>query len=97
MILFEECPTRSFTRASVQNNAPECSGVYGLSNNREWVYIGTTDNIRAHLIAHLSEVGTIVSDRRPTGFRFEPCAATTRKARQDELVREFAPYVNRRS
>jgi len=95
--LFEECPTRSFTRASVQNNAPECSGIYGLSNNREWVYIGETDNIRAHLIAHLGEVGTSVSARRPTGFRFEPCAAMSRTERQTRLVREFAPYVNGRS
>jgi hypothetical protein len=94
---FEECTTRAFTQASVQNNAPECSGVYGLSNNREWVYIGEADNIRAHLIAHLDEVGTSVSVRRPTGFRFEPCAAGSRTVRHSRLVRKFAPYVSGRS
>jgi hypothetical protein len=38
---------RSLTPASVRANAPAASGIYGLSNAREWVYIGETDNCKA--------------------------------------------------
>ena len=42
---FSGCSARSFTPSSVQKNAPEASGVYGLSNAVEWVLIGETSNI----------------------------------------------------
>lgn len=93
---FSDCAARSFTFASVQNNAPPSSGVYGLSNGREWVFIGESDNIRAHLLGHLSEKGTPLSLRHPTGFVFEVCGPTDRLTRHDTLVREFEPFCNRR-
>jgi hypothetical protein len=93
---FAECSARSFTVPSVRNNAPESSGVYGLSNAREWIFIGETSNIQARLMEHLEETDTALANRRPTGFTFEKCSPADRIYRQDALVRQFEPFCNRR-
>lgn len=93
---FAEFAGRSFTVASVQKNAPESPGVYGLSNAREWLFVGQGNNIRAHLLDHLKEVGTVLSTQSPTGFTFELCSASQRMGRHDALVRELAPRCNQR-
>ena len=48
-------------------------GVYGLSNAREWVFVGVADDIRAALLGHLQEGNTPLKSRAPTGFTFEIC------------------------
>ncbi len=93
---FAECAGRSFTVISVQKNAPESSGVYGLSNAREWLFIGESDNIQAHLLEHLKDRNSVWKAQDPTGFTFEICSATERVARQAALIREFGPRFNRR-
>ncbi len=94
---FAESASRSFTFASVQKNAPDVSGVYGLSNGREWVFIGEASNIRARLLEHLKEVGTPLDRRKPTGFTFEMCSSADRSSRQSALIRELAPCCNGRA
>jgi predicted GIY-YIG superfamily endonuclease len=94
---FAECAARSFTAVSIQKNAPESSGVYGLSNGREWIFIGEASNIRARLMEHLEEADTTLKHRKPTGFTFEECSPGDRVSRQDALVRQFEPFCNRRS
>jgi hypothetical protein len=88
---FAECAARSFTVVSIQKNAPEFSGVYGLSNAREWLWVGESDNIRASLLEHYRETGTVLKNRMPTGFTFEMCSSTERIARREVLVRELRP------
>ena len=88
---FAECAARSFTVVSIQKNAPEFSGVYGLSNAREWLLVGESDNIRAHLLEHHQEIDTVLKNLAPTGFTFELCSSTERIARQKTLVRELQP------
>jgi hypothetical protein len=70
-------------------------GVYGLSNAREWVYVGLADDIRAALIRHLAEVNTPLKSRMPTGYTFEVCDPSERAARAARLVTELAPICNR--
>jgi hypothetical protein len=86
-----ECAARSFTVVSIQKNAPEFSGVYGLSNAREWLFVGESDNIRASLLEHYRESGTVLKNLAPTGFTFELCSSTERLIRQKTLVRELHP------
>lgn len=93
---FAEGAARAFTAVSIRKNAPESSGVYGLSNGIEWILIGEASNIRARLIEHLEEKGTMLTYRRPTGFSFEECPSGDRVSRQDALVRRFEPFCNRR-
>jgi excinuclease UvrABC nuclease subunit len=92
---FTECAARSFTAVSIQKNAPDCSGVYALTNSREWVFVGEANNIRARLMEHLAETGTSLTARKPTGFTFEICSPADRLGRRAQLVREFSPYCNR--
>jgi excinuclease UvrABC nuclease subunit len=61
---FVDCAARSFTVPSVRKNAPELSGVYGLSNAREWLFVGQGNNIRAQLLAHLNELDTALMVRQ---------------------------------
>lgn len=85
----------SFSPISVQKNAPPLSGVYGLSNHREWIFVGIADNIQAALLAHLRETGTLLRARTPTGFTFEVCGSVDRLTRQNRLVLEMDPVCNR--
>jgi hypothetical protein len=94
---FEPFAPQSFTPVSVRVNAPARSGVYGISNAREWIFIGESDNIRASLLQDLQKGSSALLNRLPTGFVFELCAAADRWARQDRLIREYEPVCNRRS
>jgi hypothetical protein len=88
---FEQGAPMSFTASSIQNNAPDCSGVYGISNSSEWIFIGEAANIRVALLGHLREVGTPLSSRKPKGFSFEAASQPQRVSRKNQLVRELAP------
>jgi len=71
---FAECRAHSLTVVSIQKNAPQYSGVYGLSNAREWLFIGESDNIRAHLLELHRKIGTVLERQNPMGFTFELCS-----------------------
>jgi hypothetical protein len=92
---FNQFFPQSFTSRSVREHAPTESGIYGISNAVEWIYIGETDNIQETLLGHLRELGTSLSRRQPTGFVFEICDRAKRPARQDRLVLEYEPICNR--
>lgn len=92
---FDQRFPRAFTAGVVREQAPACSGVYGISNASEWIYIGETDNIRATLLGHLGDTSESLAQRRPTGFVFEICDQAGRASRQDRLVLEYEPAVNR--
>jgi hypothetical protein len=92
---FEQASPRPFNLGAVNHHAPSGSGVYGISNALEWIYIGETDNIRAALLGHLKTQHTPILSRKPTGFVFEVCGGTNRPARQDRLVFEYDPACNR--
>ena len=92
---FNQFVPRNFTLDAVQTYAPVASGLYGISNAREWIYIGETDNIQSALLGHLQELHTSLMKREPTGFVFEVCDQARRPARQDRLILEYGPACNR--
>ena len=92
---FDQIIPRPFTSGAVQTYAPLASGVYGISNAREWIYSGQTDHIQGALLNHLHDLHTSLMKRDPTGFVFEVCDGTRRPARQDRLVLEYEPACNR--
>jgi hypothetical protein len=63
---FKQFVPRPLTPVAVNAYAPAASGVYGISNAREWIYIGETDNIRGKLLAHLQEPETSLMMLQPT-------------------------------
>lgn len=86
---------RSFTVPSIREHAPQVSGVYGISNAGEWLYVGESDNIQAALLVLLGESDSELLRRRPTGFVYETCDQARRWVRQDRLVFEYEPAFNR--
>jgi len=93
---FEEFTPRAFTAVSVRANAPAASGIYGVSNAREWIYIGQTDNIQASLLHALQQSDSAILKRYPTGFAYELCIPAQRTDRQNRLILEYEPVCNRR-
>jgi hypothetical protein len=93
---FDRFVPHAFSLVSVQRNAPALSGVYGLSNAQEWIFVGETDDIQATLLGHLQETRTPVLARVPTGFIFELCVPCNRLVRQERLIQEYHPACNRR-
>jgi hypothetical protein len=94
---FNQLIPRPLTSDGVQMYAPAASGVYGISNAREWIFIGETEDIQGALLAHVQEPDTSVMKRKPTGFVFEICDQARRPARQVRLVVEYEPICNRPS
>ena len=94
---FERLIPRPFAAGAVQAYAPAASGVYGISNAREWLFIGETDDIRGALLAHLNEYVSALMQSKPAGFVFEVCDRALRFARHDRLVHEYGPSCNRHS
>jgi len=80
---------------SINSNAPVESGVYGLYNIMNWVYIGESANIREALIDHSRGRDSCLRNAVPTGFTFELCPADLRARRAEALVAELAPVCNR--
>lgn len=91
---FEQFMPRPFSIGNVQRFAPPAPGVYGLSNAREWIYIGVSENIRGSLLEHLEARSSQLMKRQPTGFVYEVCRGDE-CARQDRLIQEYEPTCNR--
>ncbi len=94
---FEQPIPLTFVARVIQTRAPVASGVYGISNAREWIYIGETENIQSALFDHLQDLNAALMKLQPTGFVFEVCDRVRRPARQDRLVLEYEPTLNRQS
>jgi excinuclease UvrABC nuclease subunit len=92
---FEYHGNRSFTATSVDKNAPAASGVYGLSDARQWLYVGETANIQAELLRRLQSPDAFLKEHAPSGFTFELSAAEHRMDRQNRLIFELDPIGNR--
>lgn len=92
---FEHLIPRPFVSGSIQTYAPIASGVYGISNAMEWIYIGETDDIRSALLCHLGEYESPLMRSKPAGFVFEVCERSRRPGRQDRLIHEYGPTCNR--
>lgn len=88
---FQNQHARSFKAAEIRREAPASSGVYGLSNAREWIHVGETDNIQGRLLEHLEGTDSFRAAGAPTGFSFELSPPQDRVARQSRLIIELHP------
>jgi len=94
---FDPIFRRAFTPPSIRSYAPHSPGIYGITNAREWVYIGVAPDIQEALLGHLQGSIAAVLARLPTGFVFEVCEPERFRERQDRLVMEYEPSCNRLS
>ena len=88
---FENCIAKVYTSASVWQNAPPASGIYGLSNARGWLFVGETDDIRGSLLELLETSASASISRGATGFSYELRAPGDRAQRRDQLQTELRP------
>ena len=87
-----------FTESGIASFAPRESGVYGIYNSGEWIYVGEAKDMEARLYEHLrkqSEQSARIWRRNPTSFIFERCDAKTRTEREAQLIAELNPTCNR--
>jgi hypothetical protein len=91
---FDPAFPRPFLASEVRAHVPAVSGVFGISNAGEWIYIGETANLQAALLSLLQRPNTRLPQQIPTGFVFEICDTANRPARQQCLVREYRPSGN---
>lgn len=71
--------------------------VYGISNAREWIYIGNSGNIERALLDYIQDAGSALMKKHPQGFVFEVCDESHWVARRDWLVLEYELALNRYS
>lgn len=88
---FERPFPRPFTVVSIREHAPALPGVFGLSNAKEWLYIGEADNIQHALLERVVQSGAANPTPPPTGFVFEVCDRARQAVRQASLVLEYKP------
>jgi len=91
---FENHGNRAFTAMAIDKNAPAASGVFGLSNAWQWIYVGETSNIQAELRRLLQRPNQLLRDNIASGYTFELSPAEHRVERQSQLVRELRPVGN---
>jgi excinuclease UvrABC nuclease subunit len=87
----------TFSESGIATYAPRESGVYGIYNSGEWIYIGEAKDMEARLYEHFrkqSEQSARIWRRNPTLYIFERCDAATRTAREGQLIRELRPTCN---
>jgi len=94
---FDQHIPRPFTSADVRAYTPSAPGVYGISNAREWLYIGAADDMQGALLQHIADLDSSLMRRAPAGFVFEVCDGARRTARHHRLILEYEPTLNRRS
>lgn len=92
---FAEPFPRAFSVRSICSHAPAAPGISGISNSRQWILIEQTEDIQESLLAHVSERNGAVQAMSPTGFNFELCDGPLQPSRQNRLVMEYEPVVNR--
>jgi len=88
---FEDCVAKVYSVASVWQNAPPASGIFGLSNARGWLYVGETDDIRGSLLELLENRESAALSSGATGFSYELRGPGDRAQRHDQLTHELKP------
>ena len=84
----------AYTPASVRQNAPAASGVYGIFTRYTWIYIGESHDIQARLLQHLNGDSPCIQSSGATMFSFELVPAMLLAARHASLVQEYRPLCN---
>jgi predicted GIY-YIG superfamily endonuclease len=87
----------TFTEQGIAKYAPRNSGVYGIRNAYQWIYIGESKDMEGRLYEHLrgeSDQSARILKHNPTLYSFEECDAKTRTARETELIAELNPLEN---
>lgn len=92
---FQAITPHQFSAQSVRMYAPSSPGVYGISNARQWIFIGAADDIQTALLSFFEGRESTVMRYAPVGFVFEVCWPQEQGSRVRRLVTEYSPVCNR--
>lgn len=67
---------------------------YGLFRDGLWIYVGKSGDIRARLLEHLAETGTLIKQYGPT--HFVAMKTNNDEAQEKALIAELRPVANQR-
>jgi len=79
--------------ANITRLVPRVSGVYGLHNQHQQLFLGEAADLRETLLLHWQESAKLFRGRQPTHFAFEVCDAETRAQRAQRLIAVYRPAV----
>jgi len=91
---FPQGSSFALTANSVRAHAPQSSGVYGIFNESQWIYVAESSDIQRRLLAHLEDTEAYLKRFSPTGFSFELQPEAAREARRDALILELHVQYN---
>jgi excinuclease UvrABC nuclease subunit len=86
-----------FSESGIAAYAPASSGVYGIYNGKQWIYIDEAQEIEMRLYAHFrgeSDQSARIMPQQPAYFIFERCDSRSGPVRKAELIREHRPCCN---
>jgi hypothetical protein len=92
---FSQPIPRPFSERGIWVYAPATPGVFGISNSRGWIHVGSANNIREALLECLRGREARLLESAPTGFVFEPCVPEIHASRRLQLVAEYDPILER--
>jgi hypothetical protein len=91
---FKSDAGHEFSETGIAGYAPAASGVYGIYNGTQRIYIDEAQDIKAYLYANLrgeSNQSAHIMPQRPAYFILEKCDPQSRLARKLELIKEHRP------
>jgi hypothetical protein len=93
MPFLQQAP-RKFNRIEIESLDPNQNGVYGIFNEREWIYVGKGD-LRQRLLDHLNGDNPSILQRQPTHWVGEVFAQNPSE-RERILIIECSPICNKK-
>ena len=83
----------SLSGFAITQLVPKVSGVYGLHNQHQQLFIGEAADLREALLLHWHESDKLFRGQQPTHFSFEICDAEVRAQRAQSLIASHQPAI----
>jgi cell division septation protein DedD len=82
-----------FDEASIELGAPPVSGVYGLHDERQQIFIGESADLRETLLQYRNDSRRLFRHLQPTGFSIEVCPMELCAQRARALIAQYRPLA----
>ena len=86
-----------YTLDTITRNAPPASGTYAIFSRAECVYVGSSDDLCADLLAMYYEDRPCLNEREFTHFIFDLAPQELREGQRNYCIRELRPVCNLRT
>jgi|GEM_PF-368500 len=83
----------SLSGFAITQLVPKVSGVYGLHNQHQQLFIGEAADLREALLLHWHGSDKLFRGHQPTHFSFEICDTETRAQRAQSLIASHQPAI----